>query len=171
MDLDKIFKGTKSSAGIVSCEIYVDAEGDWYHQGNRITREDILELFYQNLHLTTDGKYLIEWQQNRCLLEVEDTPLVVAAVDRPNSGDAENDQIFLRFRHLPDSEALVPTTLWVGKDNILYCHCRQGQFPARFSRPAYYQLAQWITEDTGSGEFYIAIGNKKYFISTSEVSS
>jgi hypothetical protein len=33
------------------CHIHVDNEGDWYYQGNRIIREEILKLFYDNLQL------------------------------------------------------------------------------------------------------------------------
>lgn len=168
MDFQDIFHSSPSATGIPPCEIYVDAEGDWYFKGNQITREDILELFYENLHLTSDHKYLIEWRNQRCLLDVADTPFVIAAADRPKADAAQDDAILLRLRHVAGSERLDPASLWVGADNVLYCHIRQGQWVARFSRPAYYQLAQWIEEDPQSGQFYLTVGGMKYAVGSSE---
>ncbi|MDY0041888.1 MAG: DUF1285 domain-containing protein, partial [Desulforhabdus sp.] len=67
------------------CEIYVDAEGEWFHKGNKITRSDIIELFYENLTHTLEGEFLIEWKGRQCRLEVADTPFVVSRADRSSS--------------------------------------------------------------------------------------
>jgi hypothetical protein len=53
---------------IQTSDIYVDAEGDWFNEGTRIFRQEIIEIFLRNLHLNPDGTWFIEWQQNRCLL-------------------------------------------------------------------------------------------------------
>jgi hypothetical protein len=39
---------------------------------------------------------------------------------------------------------------------------------ARFSRPAYYQLAQWIDEDPDAGGFCLNVGGKNYPIRMEE---
>ena len=148
---------------ISPCDIYVDEEGEWFHQGAQIVREDILELFYNSLFLAPNGTYVLEWRGSRCVLEVADTPFVISRVDL--KGEAEGKQeILLSFRHLIDSEPLAPETLQVGARNILYCRIRNGRYSARFSRPAYYQLAEWIQEDPVSKQFYIELNRNKYFI-------
>jgi hypothetical protein len=68
------------------------------------------------------------------------------------------------LRHLQGFETLDPSTLKVGKDNVLYCRIRKGIFPARFSRAAYYRLAQWIEEDAGAGSFYLTLNGNRYTI-------
>ncbi len=164
MDLKDVLPPTADTAEIAPCDISVDLEGNWSYRGNQITREDILELFYDNLQLTADGKYLIEWQNQRCLLEVADTPFVIGSVDRAET--SSNDRILLRLRHISAPEELDPAGLWVGADNVLYCRIRQGRWVARFSRPAYYQLAQWIEEDPQKGQFFLPVGGTKYLIAS-----
>lgn len=164
VDFKDIFSPSSGTAEIAPCEIHVDAEGDWYYEGNKITREDILELFYDNLHPTEDGQYLIEWQNQRCLLEVADTPFVIGSVDRAET--RSNERILLRLRHISAPEELDPAGLWVGAENVLYCRIRQGRWVARFSRPAYYQLAQWIEEDPQNGQFFLPVGGTKYLIAS-----
>jgi hypothetical protein len=145
-------------------EIYVDAEGDWYFQGNKIIRPDILEFFCEHLALEGNAEFAIEWRQNRCPLVVADTPLVVIRVDRRLSEHAGEQEILLTLKHLHAQEVLDPSTLTVGKDNVLYCKVRSARFPARFSRPAYYQLAEWMDEDRASGGFYVELNRVRYFI-------
>lgn len=144
-------------------DIYVDAEGDWYNQGSKIFREEIVGLFLRNLHILPDGAFFIELRQKRCSLKAEDTPFVIAGVDRVEIGGSK-EEILLRLRHLPAAEPLDPTTLYVGKDNVLYCRIHGGEMPARFSRPAYYQFAEWIKEDSLTGEFYVELGGRRYSI-------
>jgi hypothetical protein len=42
-------------------------------------------------------------------------------------------------------ERLDPATLSIGQENVLYCKVK-GEFPARFLRPAYYQLMEALVE-------------------------
>jgi len=163
LSLKDILPANEAEGEIPLCEIHVDDEGDWFHKGNKIIREDILEFFYENLSRTSEGEFLIEWQGSRCRLEAADTPFVISRVDR-GSQEQGKDEIFLTFRHLQQAESLAPETLQVGRQNVLYCQIRNGQFPARFSRPAYYQLAEWIQEDAGDGTYYLELNQKKFTI-------
>lgn len=165
MDLDTVLSSTESTDKILPCEIFVDEEGEWFHKGNKIIRDDILELFYQNLFITPQGEFIIDWRGKQCSLEVADTPFVISRVDRTESTD-DGEAIVLTLRHVTDRVELVPETLLVGKTNIMYCRIRDGQFIARFSRPAYYQLAEWIEEDPNNGQFSIELNKTKYPISS-----
>ncbi len=68
----------------------------------------------------------------------------------------------IRLKHLPEVESLDPSTLRIGKDNIPYCAVRNGQYRARFSRPAYYQLANWIDFDPISEFFFLELNGIRY---------
>lgn len=146
------------------CNIHIDAEGAWYHEGNEITRREIIEHFMEHLRRTEGGSYTIEIGTNVCELEVEDTPFVISRVERVKPEGSEAEQILLSLRNLSRAEVLNPDTLCVGKDHVLYCSIWGGAFSARFSRPAYYQLAEWVMEDPGTGRFYIELNGEQHVI-------
>jgi uncharacterized protein len=145
-----------------SSGISVDQEGDWYYQEDKITREDILELFLSNIEQPSGGPYFIDWRGQRCALEVADTPFVITRVDRVLSKDGHGEEILLRLKHLPTPEILDPTTLRIGTGNVPYCTIRNGQYRARFSRPAYYQLAIWIACDPHTEAFFLELNDTRY---------
>ena len=154
------------SAGpdLAGCELFIDFEGNWFHRGSRITRPEILEELCARLDLARDGLYVLLGEKGRCVLEVADTPLVIARVDLSRS-ETGAERIELRLKHVPGPEILDPSTLEVGKDNVLYCRVRGGRIPARFLRPAYYQLAEFIEEDADTKGFHVKLNGTVYPVS------
>lgn len=148
------------SVGGEETGISVDQEGEWFYGERPIFRKEILETFYECLRLLEDGRYALEWQGRLHPITVADTPFVITRVDRVTNGAAEA-HILLTLKHLKDTEPLDPSSLWVGRDNVLYCRVRRGRFPARFSRPAYYQVAQWI-EPVDDDRFALRLGERLY---------
>ncbi len=141
--------------------IRVDENADWFYEGSRIFRPEILESFYEKLELLPSGEYVLAEATVRCLLEVADTPFVITRVDV--EGDASGgERIVLGLKNLPGSERLDPGTLRSGKDNVLYCRIRNGRFPARFSRPAYYQFAAFIGEDESGLGFFFQLNGERH---------
>jgi hypothetical protein len=61
-------------------------------------------------------------------------------------------------------ESLEPDTLYIGRDNVLYCLIKNKCFDARFLRPSYYQIAEMIEHDPRRDEYLISLNNKKYYI-------
>ena len=151
---------------IAPCGIVIDREGDWYYQGGRMHRPDIVSHLCQNMGRDeTSGLYIIQVGKQRCYLEVEDTPLVITGVSHSGQGERSSDvQMLLAIKYLEKAESLDPETLWVGKENVLYCKVMEEQIPARFLRPAYYQIAQFIKEDPEQKGFYLSIGRDRYYI-------
>jgi hypothetical protein len=144
-------------------EIKIDKDGLWYYNGAHMFRKDILSVFFQNLKIDECGKYLIELGQERCYLHVEDTVFVVLAVCKTHlsGNDCERIEIILS----DDScETLEMNSLRVGKDNVLYCRVKEGEFDARFSRKSYYQLAEFIEQAENGAGFFVNLNDKKYFI-------
>jgi hypothetical protein len=78
-------------------------------------------------------------------------------------GDEERDCFIL---HLIDDtkEELDPETLSIGADNVLYCTIRAGKFPARFSRPSYYQLVKHVEEEPETGRYFLSLNKKQYYL-------
>ena len=124
-------------------------------------RRNIIRLFYQNMELDPLGRYVITWNHQRCYVEVEDTAFVVRRVDF-QAGTRADDARFELYLSDDTNEELLPDTLYVGHDNVLYCTVKSRAFPARFSRAAYYQLARYIEEENGA--FYLLLNEAKYEI-------
>jgi len=156
-----------SENGLPPCGIFIDKEGDWFYRGSLMKRADIVSHLCEHLRREeSSGLYIIQMGKQRCYLEVEDTPLVVTSVLHQEEKEKDDDQeeLFLSIKHLQTNQPLNPTSLWVGKDNVLYCRVMEDTIPARFLRPAYYQLAEFIHEDKEDHRFYLLLGGKRYYI-------
>ncbi len=154
--------------GIQSSAISVDEEGDWFNEGAAITREDIVRFFLENVQEMQDGSYLIVWRDCRCAVDAADTPFVVSRVEMLGGADGGSDRIQLKLKHLPEPVPLDPQTLVSAANNVLYCRIHDSRCRARFSRPAYYQIARWIDEDPEVGGFCLKVGGKRYPIRMEE---
>ena len=146
------------------CMIYVDKDGAWFHKGAPIIHRELLLLFYRCLCVDELGHYIIKFNDQVCRLDVEDTPFVILSTDFVRAGaEGEKNRFIL---HLIDDtkEELALETLTIGPDHVLYCKIRNGKFRARFSRPSYYQLAQHVEEEPGTGRYFICPNNKKYYL-------
>ena len=146
----------ESCSSFPPCGIFIDKDGKWYHHGIEMVRKDIVGLFFQHLRLCPDGTYVIELNGQRCRLDVADTAFVVLRVDRMEEGPS-----FSLLLNDGTSERLIPP-LKAGGDGVLYCRVKNGAFPARFSRPAYYQIAAHMEEE--GGDFYLSCNGKRHLI-------
>jgi uncharacterized protein len=143
------------------CLIFIDKEGRWFHQGAEMIHREFIHLFYEHLEIDSLGRYIIQLGRERCYLEVEDTPFVVqrAVFKEPEQTASSR---FILFLSDDTQENLLADTLFVGRENVLYCRVKGGRFPARFSRPAYYQLADHIQEE--GGQYVLPLAGKRFMI-------
>ena len=148
-----------------SSDIKIDKDGIWYYQGAHMFRKDILRVFFEHLKMDDSGKYFVELNEEIYYLDVEDTALVVTAVYKTKAPIHCHEQIDVL---LSDEclEKLDLRSLFVGKDNVMYCRIKDGKFDARFTRNSYYQIAEFIEMDDAADRFYIALNNERYFIKT-----
>jgi uncharacterized protein len=139
-------------------DIRIDAIGLWYYRGDEMIRRDIVALFQQHLQQDESGRYFIEIPPQRYPVDVEDTAFVVWAI----LWGEENEPLLL----LSDEtiEELAPSTLRIGKENVLYCRIKNGRFDARFSRSSYYQLAEHIDYDPQRDAHFIIQKGHRYYI-------
>ncbi|MFC1839903.1 hypothetical protein ACFL1N_10000 [Thermodesulfobacteriota bacterium] len=98
--------------------------------------------------------------EEKCYLEVEDTPFIVIRVEF--KGKEKKDESASIFLTDDTFEKLDPNTLKVGRDNVLYCSIKGNNFTARFSRAAYYQIAAYIKEE--GDKYYLPLGGEKYYL-------
>ncbi|MBN2538452.1 MAG: DUF1285 domain-containing protein [Deltaproteobacteria bacterium] len=150
---------------IPSLPIRIDKEGVWYYKGARMFRKDILKLFFESLKKDELGRYLIEFEGDKCLIEVEDTPFVVKTVSKHGRKDRRTEFIEILLSDF-NLEKLDPSTLHVGMDNVLYCNIKDGKLEARFSRSSYYQIAELIEYDEERDTYYMPLNGTTYYIET-----
>jgi hypothetical protein len=150
----------ENKTALPPCMIFVSKEGKWYHEGAEIIHRPIFLWLIQSLDKTEDGLFIVNLNNQRCFLEVEDTPLVVQRVERFQEDPAGSEQIRL-YLNDDSVDILNPETLWGSPENVLYGLVKEGQIPARFLRPAYYQMAEFI-EEGEDGYFYLSLNQRKY---------
>ena len=149
---------------LLPCGIEIDREGDWYYRGSIMHRNDIVAHLCRHVRRDeASGLYIVQIGKQRCYLEVADTPLVVTRVVHEKENDGP-ERLLLSMKYVEAQEVLDPTTLWVGEENVLYCRVTDDEIPARFLRPAYYQLAEFIHEDREQVRFYLLFRGKRYYI-------
>lgn len=123
------------------CLIQVDEEGKLFHDGAPMIHPGILELIYESVYFE-DGAYFLKVGKQKCQLEVADTFHVVVRAESREDGvevtinDGSNGMLDL-------------DSLWIGGGDVLYCMIKDGKFPARFMRQAYYQITERLVEHDG----------------------
>jgi uncharacterized protein len=148
------------------CMIFVAKEGQWFHEGAEIIHRPIFLWLIQNLEKDDEGRYLVHLNNQKCVLEVEDTPLVILGADRIQSSPEEKEEILVTLND-ESREALDPRTLWLSSESVLYGRVKGGRIPARFLRPAYYQIAQYIDEDENGG-FALSLNQQRFPIKSDD---
>jgi hypothetical protein len=140
-------------------DIRIDSEGIWFYKDMEMSRRDIVALFYKHLVHDASGGYFIEIGFQRYPLDVEDTAYVVWSAIL---NDAENSIILVLSDYT--AESLVPSTLRIGNECMPYCKVKDGRFDARFSRPAYYSLAERIELDPQRDAYYLQLKGHRYYL-------
>ena len=145
-------------------KLVIDKDGRWFQNGAEIIHPEIFRMFTGLLEKTADGGYIIQFGRETCRVEVEDAPFVVQCVNEEAEG-----RIVIQLND--DSlEALDPERFWIGSENVPYCKVKEGVFHARFSRPAYYQLARYIVSGDDEKVFFLLIDGKRTEIKRQEES-
>jgi len=128
--------------------LFVNRDGEWFHQGEKITHEKTWKAFSQNLRVEQD-RLVVRIGKEFAEVQAEDAPLIVSAV-RENSDGI--DLILIDERVVP----LDPHTLTIDGSNVPYCTI--DGVHARFSRQAYYQLASHIRQSGDGFELVLPSG-------------
>ena len=132
----------------------IDTDGHLWHEGIEFDDPELLCFFMKNMEPLPDGRFRVVCQGEKCCLTAEDVPYVVRELKISKT-------IGLIF---PGGykEALDPSTLFVGKKNVLYCKVRGGKFTARFNRTSYLELAKKVVFDPKKKSYDLVVDKKRY---------
>lgn len=144
--------------------LIIDKEGRWFQNGVEIIHPLVLKQFLGALERKPEGGYRIRIGREICSVEVEDTPFIVSRIIDMDGriGLELNDG---------SREVLNPETLWINRENIPYVAVKNGEFPARLSRPAYYELAGTLDFDDTEQAFVLKINGQKWRVRQEKIDS
>lgn len=136
-------------------DIVIKASGDWYHEGDLMTREKLVRLFSTILKREGDEYFLVtpveKWR-----IRVEDLPFMVVLIQKEENG------VIRAVTNLGDEfEIGEAHPVQMEGGSIPAISVRAGLM-ARFSRNAYYALAELATER--NGQYFITSGNAEFQI-------
>jgi uncharacterized protein len=153
-------KGSEEKGDKFQPRIYIDKEGNWYQ--DRIPILHRRTYLYNNKLLRRDeeGRYYIDEGTGKVYAHVEDTPFVVKMIDRRSDG-------FYLILNDETEEKLDFNVLWMNEENIPYTEVKNGEFEARFSRPAYYEFTKYLKQE--GDKFYIDIDGTKHLLKSKKI--
>ena len=126
-------------------------DGRWYADDELIVNQRIADLFSRHIEPAANGDGdILRIGDERAPVIVEDTPYVFVGIA------AKNGATLCVELNDHTNEALNVTTLRVGDGDVLYCRVKSDRERARFLRPAYYQIAQYISEPE-PGQFVLRL--------------
>ncbi len=140
-------------------KLFIDKEGQWFQNDAKIIHPQVYALFNEKLRKRPDGKYELALGREVCQVHVEDAPFVVQRIHTEDGG------IWLELND-GAKEEFNPDNFWIGEENIPYSVVKNGRFHARFSRPAYYQIAGFIEPGEDENNFFLNVNGAKFPVSS-----
>jgi hypothetical protein len=153
-------------------DLLIRANGEWWHEGVRMTREPLIKLFATVLWREVDAKgdhYYLKTPAEKIKIQVEDVPLLVVDVSQV----VDNGQTFIRCTTktgdvvIADAEHRIEMRTFNqhGVDEIRpYIRIRRN-LDALIHRNAFYHLVGWSElQPTDAGEAMILHSGLEQFI-------
>lgn len=121
----------------------IRADGSWWHEGGRITRERMVKLFSRILRKDADGVTYLVTPYEKVIVQVEDAPFLAVRIDR--TGEPGPDQSLTFLTNLdyqtiagPEAPLRIETDAATGQP-APYVLVR-GRLEAKLTRPVFYEL-------------------------------
>lgn len=121
----------------------IRADGSWWHEGGRITRERMVKLFSRILRKDEDGQTYLVTPYEKVIVHVEDAPFIAVRVDRKGASGPDQELTFttnLDYETTagPDAPLRIETDAATGEP-APYVLVR-GRLEAKLTRPVFYEL-------------------------------
>ncbi|MFT6285488.1 MAG: hypothetical protein ACJA09_000223 [Alcanivorax sp.] len=124
-------------------DIVINADGEWIHQGGKIKRDSIVDLFSRILRRESDGDYYLVTPGEKWRIQVESHPLIVVDVDRHGTGKSQVLIVTLNNGKRLEIDTDHPLSQEPLRERVAVVALEHG-LSALFSRAAWYRLAEMI---------------------------
>ncbi|MGB6231011.1 MAG: DUF1285 domain-containing protein [Litorimonas sp.] len=133
-------------------DLLIKADGSWWHEGSRITRKGLVELFASVLRKDEDGRTYLVTPVEKLGVQVERAPFLAVRVDATGTG--EDQRLFFKTN--------LNETVEAGPDNPIRVETDpdsmepdpyvlvRGRLEAAINRPVFYELVELAVERNGS---------------------
>ena len=137
-------------------DMVIKADGSWWHEGTRITREPLVKLFASILRKDEDGETYLVTPVEKIQIKVEAAPFTAVRVDV--EGEGENQRVFFttNMEEVVEVSAERPIRVEIdpATDEPRPFVSVRGRLEALMTRPVFYELVEYGVEKE-SGELGI----------------
>ncbi len=145
----------------ISGEIFINSQGEWLYEGNKIIHPEVLSLFKRSLTVDeTSGEFYIDYKGKRAPVKVAETPYFVRDVEVKKDESGNLQEIVLEIDD-GSREILQPESLKLDAGGVLRVKIKSGAFSARCLPTAHFRIAELLENDNAGG-FYIRIKRKRF---------
>lgn len=128
----------------------IRADGSWWHDGARMTREPLVRLFATILRKDADGSHYLVTPGEKIAIAVADAPFLGVRVDRTETPTGFVIAVTTNMGDVVSLDADHPLRVTGQPDGQPRPYVRvRGRLEARLSRAAYYDLANWMQDHEG----------------------
>lgn len=151
-----------------SMDLVIRENGDWYHEGTPITRQNLINLFARVLWREQDtdqdtgqDRYFLKTPAEKIEIQVEDAPLLVSQVEQAEADGQQWIRCTTRTgdRFLLDAAHPLMMRDFAGQQRP-YIRVRRN-LDALVHRNAFYHLIDMAQPD-GQGELWLTSGNQRF---------
>ncbi len=128
-------------------DLVIKANGQWWHEGQQIRRQKLIDLFSKVLW-QEDGEYYLKTPVEKIKIQVEDAPLLIVAVDQVEIESVQYLQLTTQNQDivLADSEHSIFMRAYTDEQGKIvmrpYLHVRFG-LTALIQRNVFYHLLNY----------------------------
>ena len=162
-------RGIIPKPGQVICEnidMYIDRNGNWYHQGSPIRRIELVRLFASVLKRDADGDYWLITPAEMAKIAVEDVPFLAVELFRTGDGTKQNLSLRTNLDAIITINERHPIRITINYDTgeptpyvVL-----DKTIEAKISRAVYYELVSLCVEKHHGSEI-LGVWSEKVFFS------
>ena len=129
-------------------DIHIKRNGEWFHEGDLITRQSLVKLFTGVLRLDDDGHYYLVTPVEKLKIRVDDVPLL--SVKAECSGEGKDQKVCLTtdtgYQYFIDADHPVYVTLDKKTGDPRPYSTVRGNLKSLLSRSVYMSLVDWGME-------------------------
>ena len=132
-------------------DMRIDVSGDWYHEGTKIQRQALVNLFASILRREDDGHYYLLTPVEKWRIRVDDAALIAVDAEMGSNGDDRKWMFTLNTGERVALDAAHPLSVLVDAQKgepRPYLHLERG-LSARISRAVFYRLIEAAEERNG----------------------
>ncbi len=126
-------------------DIVIDAGGRWFHEGEKIKRKSLIELFAKLLRKEADGAYYLVTPVEKWRIQVHEHPLQIESVSRNAVAGGFDIEAYANDGKTYPLSIAYPLEFEAGLSGA-FVHLPRG-LTAKLSRNAWYHLCEWVEHE------------------------